>query len=312
MTDWVTAFSFRIACKVTLFLSEILIFPRISPHSLLWPALCVRHGRSLVADAHVRPLVVVEGDDSRQFLPACLSCGYRHPVEPFGLEYAVRALCHGVLQRVSALRHADPSTTLPEDGHVCLATVLAAPVGVVDQVPGRVVVNALVSHAERLYRIGRLQRWAYRPAYDFVRVQVCDERQVAYALACLHIGDVADPYLIGAVRDDVLDEVRVLAVAVLGIGCLVMTAAFHTHHETMPAQHVREGVTAGEAACLLEQLLHDGMQLGGAQAGVGLPVLARLLHDDGLYRVLSKTIPVHTLVVGLSAVTKQPAKSAQA
>ena len=185
------------------------------------------------------------------------------------------------------------------------------PVGVVYQVLGCVVVNTLVSHAERLYRIGRLQRRTYRPAYDLVRVQVSDERQVAYALGCLHIGDVAGPYLIGSVWNDVLDKVRVLAVAVLGIGCLVMPAAFHPHHETMPAQHVREGVTAGKAARVVEQFLQDGVQLGGTQAGIGLAVFTRLFHDDGFNGVLGKTVPVHTLVVGLPAVTKQPAKSAQ-
>ena len=269
------------------------------------------HGRCLVADAHMWSLVVVEGYDACQFLFACLPCRYLHSVKPLCLENAVCAFSHGVFQRVATLRHADLSPPFPEDGDICLAAILAASVRMVYKVSCRVVVNTFVSHAESLYRVGCLQRGSYRPAHYLVRVQVRDERQVADTLVRLHIGDVAGPYLIGAVWDDVLDEVRILAVAVLGIGRPVVPAALHTHHESVPAQHLREGVTAGEASRVVEQFLQDGVQLGGTQAGVGLAVFTRLLHDDGLNRVPGKAVLVHTLVVGLSAVTKQPAKSAQ-
>ena len=53
------------------------------------------------------------------------------------------------------------------------------------------------------------------------------------------------------------------------------------------------------------------MQLGRAQSRIGLAILASLLHDDGFYGILSKAFFVISLIICLSAVTKQPAKRAQ-
>ncbi len=79
----------------------------------------------------------------------------------------------------------------------------------------------------------------------------------------------------------------------------------------MLAEHLCECVAARETACIVEHLLQDGMQLRSTQSGVGFAIFTGLLYDDWLYRILGKTIFVRTFVIGLSAVTKQPAKSAQ-
>ena len=103
-------------------------------------------------------------------------------------------------------------------------------------------------------------------------------------------------------------EVGILAVVVLGVCCLVVSAAFDAYHEPMLAEHLCECVAARETACIVEHLLQDGMQLRSTQSGVGFAIFTGLLHDDWLYRILGKTIFVRTFVIGLSAVTKQPAK----
>jgi hypothetical protein len=53
------------------------------------------------------------------------------------------------------------------------------------------------------------------------------------------------------------------------------------------------------------------MQLGRPQSRIGLAILASLLHDDGFYGILSKAFFVISLIICLSAVTKQPAKRTQ-
>ena len=95
-------------------------------------------------------------------------------------------------------------------------------------------------------------------------VQVCDERQIADSLSRLHIGNVTGPYLVGTSRNKVLDEIRILAVAMLGVSCLIASAPLRPHHEPVPAQHLRERVTAWETACVIKQLLQDGMQFGSS------------------------------------------------
>ena len=53
------------------------------------------------------------------------------------------------------------------------------------------------------------------------------------------------------------------------------------------------------------------MQLGRAQSRIRLAILASLLHDDGFYGILGKAFFVISLVICLSAVTKQSAKRTQ-
>lgn len=66
-----------------------------------------------------------------------------------------------------------------------------------------------------------------------------------------------------------------------------------------------------ETACIIEHPLQNCMQLGRPQSRIGLAILASLLHDDGFYGILSKAFFVISLIICLSAVTKQPAKRTQ-
>jgi hypothetical protein len=61
----------------------------------------------------------------------------------------------------------------------------------------------------------------------------------------------------------------------------------------------------------IEHLFQNGMKFRSAQSGIGLTILTSLLYDDRFYGILSKTFFVFSLVICLSAVTKQSAKRAQ-
>ena len=117
--------------------------------------------------------------------------------------------------------------------------------------------------------------------------------------------------MVGAGRHEILDEIGILAVVVLRVCRLVTSATLDAHHKPVLAKHLRECVTPREATCVIEHLLQDGMQFRCSQTRIGLAILTGLLHDDGLYGILCKTIFVISLVICLSAVTKQPAKRAQ-
>ena len=97
----------------------------------------------------------------------------------------------------------------------------------------------------------------------------------------------------------------------LGIRCLIASAAFHPHHQAMLAKHLYKAVTPWEAAGFVKHLLQYGVKLGCTEPWVGLAVLACLLHDDRLDGIFSKAFRITALVVRLPAVTKQSAESAQ-
>ncbi len=81
----------------------------------------------------MRSLGVVEADDALKLGTAFLACGDSHLVQPLRLQYAVGAFRHGVLEGISALGHAYADTVALQFRHICIAAVLAAPVGMVDE-----------------------------------------------------------------------------------------------------------------------------------------------------------------------------------
>ena len=88
---------------------------------------------SLHTDAHVRPLSVVEANNTFQNTSAFVPCRYRHLVEPLYLQYPVRPFDDGVFQRIYALCHADADSILIQFRDIFVAAVLASSVGVVDE-----------------------------------------------------------------------------------------------------------------------------------------------------------------------------------
>ena len=90
-----------------------------------------------------------------------------------------------------------------------------------------------------------------------------------------------------------------------------MTPAFEPYHQPVLAEKFYKGVAAGHAATLTKQSFHNQVQLCAAKAGVVPSVFIDLFHDQRFDGVLRKLLIV-MFIVGLPAVTKQPAKSAQA
>ena len=136
------------------------------------------------------------------------------------------------------------------------------------------------------------------------------QRQVADPFIRLDISYVAHPYLVRPGRDYVCYQVRILAIVMPGVGRPVMTPAFEPYHQSVLAEKFYKGVAAGHAATLTKQPFHNQVQLCTAKAGVIPSVFVDLFYNQRFDGVLGK-LPVIMFIVGLSATTKQPAKSAQ-
>ena len=95
-----------------------------------------------------------------------------------------------------------------------------------------------------------------------------------------------------------------------GVGGPVMAPAFEPYHQSVLAEKFYKSVAAGHTATLTKQPFHNQVQLCTAKAGVIPSVFVNLFHNQRFDGVLRKLLIV-MFVVGLSAVTKQPAKSAQ-
>ena len=96
----------------------------------------------------------------------------------------------------------------------------------------------------------------------------------------------------------------------VGVGCLVVPATFNLHHKPVLAEQLDESVTSGHASSLLKQFLDDNIQLRTTQAGIVLPVIFCLLHNQRLYGILGKLVVLYTIIERLPAITKQPGEGA--
>ena len=270
----------------------------------------MRRFRRLHSYAHMRPLRIVEADYSLQDSPAFIAGSDGHLVQPLCFQYSVSALRDGVFKRISALCHADAYTMDLQLSHIGVAAVLASSVGVMYKTAGRLIIYRRQGHFQGLQRVYGLQCGAHSPTDYLVRVCVCNQRQVAYALVCLHIRDIGHPYLVRTHWNDIRDEVRILPVVVVGVCRAIVSATTHMHHQSVLAKYLDERIPARHAFVLLEQLLHYQVQFGASQTWIVLAVGLGLLNDERLNRIFGKVIVI-PLVVRLPAVTKQSAEGAQ-
>ena len=139
-------------------------------------------------------------------------------------------------------------------------------------------------------------------------VQVGDEGKVAYAVIGLNVGYVAHPHPVGFKYPQALDQVGVAAVVVVGVGGDVMAPYLYPHHQSVPAQHLDEGVTSRKAACLVELPLQHHPQFHATKSRVVPAVVPCPLHQYGFQCRMPELVITIPLVVRLSAVTKQPAQ----
>lgn len=94
----------------------------------------MRHSRYLVSDAHMWPAVVVEMDESSDYVPCVFqTVEGLHRVDGFGLDYTIGTLCDGVVRRVIVLGHADLDFMFLECSHIVVTAELYATVRVMYQ-----------------------------------------------------------------------------------------------------------------------------------------------------------------------------------
>ena len=165
------------------------------PHPLLLSLLQMHHRGHLVADAHVRPAVVVEVEVTRDEVPGVLIRRQSLlAVDTFHLYYTVDALCDGIFRRLVVLRHGYADVVGLKQGYICVAAVLYSAVGMVD----KPLEGFSPRHSHGLFN-GHLQGFdadgctecpGQSPADDLVRVGIGDKMQVTHvATIQCNVGD---------------------------------------------------------------------------------------------------------------------------
>lgn len=266
--------------------------------------------RGLHTDTHMRTLSIVEPDYALQDVPALIPRRYSHLVQPFNLENAVCPLRYRVFKRIAALCHTDAYPSFLQFRHIFIAAILTATVRMMDQLFRCSIIYCRQRHSQCLQRVYCFQCGAYGPTYNLVRISVRYERQIAYSLSGLHVCYVAYPYLVRTGRENIRNEIGILAVVMTGVCRFIVPASLQPDHKAVFAEQLYERVTPGHIIFLVKQPLHYQIQLRTSQTGIGLAVFAHFLHDEWLYGVGGELMIV-PFVIGLPAVTKQPAESAQ-
>ena len=146
--------------------------------------------RRLPAKAHMGALVVIKVDNSLQESHTVSSGCNLHFVQPFTLDDSVCAFCYCILQRVSAFGHADAYAPSFKFRDISVATVLSAPVGVVDEPAGSLQVNRGEGHLQCLQWVYSLQCRAEGPPHYLAGVRIRNQRQITDTLVRLHIGNI--------------------------------------------------------------------------------------------------------------------------
>lgn len=87
----------------------------------------------------------------------------------------------------------------------------------------------------------------------------------------------------------------------------VVSPTLKADHKTVIAEQFDEGITTRHLAGVFKNTLHKKVQFGAAKTGIVPAVFAYLFNYQGLNGILSVFLII-PLVIGLSAITKQPAK----
>ena len=280
----------------------------VFPHSFLFSLLQMHYGRYLVADAHVGAPVVVEVNVAL-YHPVCVLKGVEAllTVDTFHLYLPVDTLGYGVVGGIIVLTHGDGYLMRLEHGHVGIAAILYAAVGVVDESlepfaagHGHGLFNG---HPKCLHRDGCLERPGQCPAHNLVRVGISDQVQVAYVAASKgDIGDIGYPKLVCSGRDKAFYQVLVLVVAVVGVR---RVARFRLgKHQPLTAQQHEEPVTSRNEVPAEQRDEHQP-QLVASKTGIFITDLLDGLNDLLLMLHLLLNVSLR-LVEGLTAVAKQP------
>ena len=267
------------------------------------------HRRCLVAYAHMQAVVVVEMDEARyEILHVLIRMQLLLPVEAFHLYYTIGTLGNRIVGGLVVLAHGDGDVMSLEHGNVGIAAVLHTAVGMMDKSLEDFSAThrhcLLNGHLQRLHRNGGLERLCQFPAHDLMGVGIRYQMQVAYITACKgNVGDISHPQLVGCSEHDVLDQVLVLVVAVVGVRR--MTGLRFGKHQFLTAQQDVEAVAAWNKGAP-EHIDEHQPQLVAAYTGILIADFLDSFDDFCLTLLFCLNVGLR-LVEGLTAMAKQPA-----
>ena len=266
----------------------------------------MHYGGYLVADAHVGASVVVEVDVAL-YHTVCMLKGVEAllAVDTFHLYFPVDALRYGIVGGIIIFTHGDGNLMRLEHGHVGIAAILYAAVGVVDEslepFAARHGYGLADGHSQRIHGDGCLECPGQCPAHNLVRVGISDQVQVAYVAACKgDIGDVSHPQLVGCGRDKAPYQVLVLVVAVVGVRRVARLRL--GKHQALAAHQHEEAVTPRHEVAP-EHCYEHQPQLVAADAGILRADFPDSIDDLTLVSHLLLNVGLR-LVEGLAAMAK--------
>ena len=143
------------------------------------------------------------------------------------------------------------------------------------------------------------------PAYDLMGECIREKMKIHHSVIRVYIGDICNPQAVYAFRSEVLDEVGILAVAVIGVRS--MTPAFRLEHKAVVMHKRIETVTAGHADT--EYILEHYKKLVCAQSG---SLRTDLLYHSDYFVVAKLQTPAFFTADGIITLSRLPKQSAQA
>jgi hypothetical protein len=165
----------------------------------------------------MQSLGVVEVDDVVGNVALCLAVvSVLALPNALHLQVQKETLAHSVVPTIAFSAHALPQAIGVQQFSVCLAGVLAAPVGVHEQT--RLGLTRPNGHTQGITDQRRLHMWGHGPADELAREQIEHHGQVKPAAGGAYVGDVAHPSAIGLLG---LELALVSTLSATGSWCLL-------------------------------------------------------------------------------------------
>ena len=286
------------------------LLPSTVPHFLDFTLTACRLFGCHHIDTHVRPMIVVELYCHSHSFPDLCDRGEYHSLKQLILYRIVDTFSHGILLRIAAFSHADGYSILAQHSNIGIGCVLASAVGVVYK-PFVVARQMSQSHTQGFQRIFSFQCISYTIAYDFFRVGILEQREVAERIL-FHvvrirvnrdIGNVAYPQTILGFRNIVPYQIREGGESMGGVRSarLAHTAS---HFQTMAIKDVIETVSSYSILIAEALVIHQPKFLA-PDSGIKLTYFLHELYDKLLSGKTAEQESVIMLVIRLPRYPKQ-------
>ena len=136
-----------------------------------------------------------------------------------------------------------------------IAAILAASVRVMDEQRSCPFIDCRKCHLQSSEWVDGLKRLANSPADYLMGIGICDKRQIAHTLVCLDICYIADPYFIGARRDNLFYEIVVFSVWMVRVSGFITFPSLYLNHKSVFAHQLDKGIPPGHTFRCLKQTL---------------------------------------------------------